>query len=237
MAKLDFAPARYDTSRHRDWHGAGYRDRHAAWRRHHCTEVETFPAPRRPKVKDRNVKSSILFCILLLLMVNSVSLSAQSGTSSAIAGTVLDASDAALSGATITATEVDTKATRTVQTNQDGRFLFSQVNPGTYTVSVRAAGFAKQISQPIAVEVGRTAALNFNLAVSAASQTVEVTAQQTLLSLQNPNTTTTIEAKTIASLPNAGSDLTFVAQFAPGALMNTAGSSNDAKAAGGFVEL
>jgi Carboxypeptidase regulatory-like domain len=185
-------------------------------------------------VKDRNVKSYILFCFLLLLMVNSASLSAQSGTSSAIAGTVLDASDAALPGAAITATEVDTKATRTVQTNQDGRFLFSQVNPGTYTVSVRAAGFAEQISQPIAVEVGRTAALNFNLAVSAASQTVEVTAQQTLLSLENPNTTTTIEAKTIASLPNAGSDLTFVAQFAPGALMNTAGSSNDAKAAGGY---
>ena len=35
-------------------------------------------------------------------------------------------------------------------------------------------------------------------------------------------------------MPNAGSDLTFVAQFAPGALMNTAGSSNDAKAPGGY---
>ncbi len=88
--------------------------------------------------------------------------------------------------------------------------------------------------RPIAVEVGRTATLNFNLAVSATSQTVEVTAQQALLSLENPNTTTTIESKTISNLPNAGSDLTFIAQFAPGALMNTAGSSNDAKAPGGY---
>jgi hypothetical protein len=160
--------------------------------------------------------------------------SAQSGTSSAISGTVLDATGAALPGASITATEVDTRAVRTVQTNQDGRFLFSQVNPGTYTVSVRAPGFAEQISQHIAVEVGRTAALNFNLAVSATSQTVEVTAQQTLLSLENPNTTTTIESKAIANLPNAGSDMTFVAQFAPGALMNTAGSSNDNKSPGGY---
>jgi hypothetical protein len=121
-----------------------------------------------------------------------------------------------------------------VRSDTNGRFLFSQVNPGTYTVSVRSPGFAEQISQPLAVEVGRTAALNFNLVVSGASQTVEVTAQQTLLSLENPNTTTTIEAKTITNLPNAGSDLTFVAQFAPGALMNTAGSSNDSKAAGGY---
>ena len=87
---------------------------------------------------------------------------------------------------------------------------------------------------PLPVEVGRTVTLSFNLAPSSTAQTVEVTAQQTLLSLENPNTTTTIEAKTIASLPNAGSDLTFIAQFAPGALMNTAGSSNDAKAAGGY---
>jgi len=175
-----------------------------------------------------------LLCFLALTIVNTELCSAQSGTSSAISGTVLDATGAALPGASITATEVDTKAVRTVHTNQDGRFLFSQVNPGTYTVSVRASGFAKQSSQPIAVEVGRTAALNFNLAVSATSQTVEVTAQQTLLSLENPNTTTTIESKAIANLPNAGSDLTFVAQFAPGALMNTAGSSNDNKGPGGY---
>ncbi len=35
-------------------------------------------------------------------------------------------------------------------------------------------------------------------------------------------------------MPNAGSDLTFIAQFAPGALMNTAGSSNDSKSPGGY---
>ena len=54
------------------------------------------------------------------------------------------------------------------------------------------------------------------------------------MSLENPNTSTTLEAKTIKSLPNPGQDLTYVAQFAQGALMNTAGSSNDAKAAGGY---
>jgi hypothetical protein len=171
---------------------------------------------------------------LLHFIVNCAGLLAQSGTSSAISGTVFDSSGAALPGAAITATDVDTKAERTVRTNQDGRFLISQVNPGPYTVSVRAPGFAEQISQPLAVEVGRTATVDFNLSVSGASQTVEVTAEQALLSLENPNTTTTIEAKTIENLPNAGSDLTFVAQFAPGALMNTAGSSNDAKAAGGY---
>ena len=50
----------------------------------------------------------------------------------------------------------------------------------------------------------------------------------------NPNTTTTLDAKAIKNLPNPGQDLTFITQFAQDALMNTAGSSNDAKAAGGY---
>ena len=159
---------------------------------------------------------------------------AQSGTSSAIAGTVADGSGAALPNAGVSATDVGTGAVRTEATNGEGQFLFSQVNPGSYKVTVRAAGFTTQTSRPVAVEVGRTVTLDFKLAVSAAVQTVEVTAQQALLSLENPNTTTTLQAHTIASLPNPGQDLTFIAQFAPGALMNTAGSSNDAKAAGGY---
>jgi hypothetical protein len=159
---------------------------------------------------------------------------AQSGTSSAIAGTVTDSTGAALSDADVVATNSDTKATREGRTNTDGRFLFAQVNPGAYTLTVTANGFARQTSSTLAVAVGRTASLNFTLSLAAAAQTVEVTAQQAMLTLENPNTTTTLESKTIASLPNPGQDLTFLAQFAPGALMNTAGSSNDAKAAGGY---
>jgi hypothetical protein len=171
---------------------------------------------------------------VLLTAVNSQLSVAQSGTSSAISGTVMDATGAALAHAVVTATNVDTKATRAAETNAEGRFLFSQVNPGSYTVTVGASGFAEQRSPPVAVAVGRTATLKFTLTLASTSQSVEVKAEQALLSLENPNTTTTLDSKTISSLPNPGQDLTFIAQFAPGALMNTAGSSNDAKAPGGY---
>jgi hypothetical protein len=73
-----------------------------------------------------------------------------------------------------------------------GHFPFSQINPGTYQVTVEAGGFAISRSEPTAVGVGRTVALNFSLPVQSNNQTVEVTALQGLLSLDNPNTTTTI---------------------------------------------
>jgi len=172
--------------------------------------------------------------ILCVAVVMQTAVYAQSGTSSAISGTVSDGSGALVPNVTITATEVNTKATRTGITDASGHYLFSQVNPGTYQVTVQAQGFAAASSEPTPVIVGRNVALNFTLQVSSASQTVNVSAQAGLLSLDNPNTTTTIGSETIKSLPNPGQDLTYIAQFAQGALMNTAGSASDAKAPGGY---
>src|SRR5271168_1027025 len=172
--------------------------------------------------------------LAFLLMLTIVNIWAQSGTSSALAGNVLDPSGAVIPNAQVKATDVNTGSVRDVQTNPEGRYLFSQVNPGTYRIEVHAEGFGLGRSQPTIVSVGQTALVNFNLSPAATSQSVEVTTQSALMSLENPNTSTTLDAKTIKSLPNPGQDLTYIAQFAQGALMNTAGSSNDAKAAGGY---
>ena len=171
---------------------------------------------------------------VMLAVTHGLPLRAQSGTSSALAGMLTDQTNAAIAGAEVKATEVNTGAVRLVKSNGEGRFLFSQVNPGTYRIEVHAAGFAPGVSPPTSVSVGQTATVNFTLALATTSQSVEVIEQSGLMSLENANTSSTLEAKTIKNLPNPGQDLTYVAQFAEGALMNTAGSSNDAKAAGGY---
>jgi hypothetical protein len=181
-----------------------------------------------------SLRKTVAAIFVLLAGVVASSASAQSGTSSALAGVVADKSGAAIVGAEVKATEVNTGAARAVESNLDGRFLFSQVNPGTYRIEVRAAGFGAGVSQAVSVAVGQTATVNFALSPAATSQAIEVTAESGLMSLENANTSTTLVEKTIESLPNPGQDLTYLAQFAEGALMNTAGSSNDAKAAGGY---
>jgi hypothetical protein len=183
-------------------------------------------------MKNRTAKSLTIF--LMLTMVNTGVLWAQSGTSSALAGTVGDTTGAVVPCAQVKATEISTGAARTAHSDSSGHFLFAQLNPGTYRIAVEAEGFGIAVSHPTTVPVGQTIAVNFTLSPAAAAQTVEVTTQVGLLSLDNPNITTTLNAKAMESMPNAGQDLTYVAQFAQGALMNTAGSSNDAKAAGGY---
>jgi len=122
--------------------------------------------------------------LLVLTMVNK--LRAQSGTSSALAGSVLDQSGAVVAGAEVKADEVNTGSVRAIQTNPEGRFLFSQVNPGTYLIEVHAAGFDAGRSQPTEVSVGQTATVSFTLSPTATSQTINVTAQSGLMIIRTP---------------------------------------------------
>ena len=189
----------------------------------------------KPKSMTKLLPALFLSFLLMMLLAQATPpLLAQSETSSALAGNVTDASGAAIPGATVTATDTEKGATRTGLTDVSGHYLFSQINPGTYQVSAESTGFSVSTSAPTTVGVGRTITLNFSMRPGSASETVTVDAQQGLLSLDNPNITTTLDEKTLKSLPNPGQDMTFVAQFAQGALINTAGSSNDAKGAGGY---
>jgi hypothetical protein len=151
----------------------------------------------------------------------------QGETTSAIVGTVLDQSNAALPGATVVVTGSETGLRRSLVTGDSGRFSFSQLKPGTYVIEVTAAGFEAQKSS-VTAAVGQTQTADFVMAVaSAVREDIIVTAEAPLINTDNPNTSTTLSAKAMENLPNPGSDLTYPAQFAPGALINTAGSSND----------
>ncbi len=120
---------------------------------------------------------TLLSLVLLLCQLAITSfIHSQSGTSSALTGVVTDVSHAVVAGSTVTAKDVNTGAVRTGQTDNTGRFLFAQLNPGTYQIEVKSVGFAIRRSPSVVVSVGQTATANFTLAPSGNSQTVEVNA-------------------------------------------------------------
>jgi hypothetical protein len=151
----------------------------------------------------------------------------QGETTSAIAGSVADQSGATIPGATVLITGTGNGLKRSATTDSSGRFSLPQLKPGTYTVEVSAPGFESR-RRSIAAAVGQTQTVDFVLGVAAAArEDIIVTGEAPLINTENPNTATTLTAEAIENLPNPGSDLTYPAQFAPGALINTAGSGND----------
>jgi hypothetical protein len=71
------------------------------------------------------------------------------------------------------------------------------------------------------VTAGQPSASNFQLQVAGASQQVTVTEGSTVLQTENADVATNYNAGTVANMPNPGGDLSYIAQTAPGVVMNT----------------
>jgi hypothetical protein len=151
----------------------------------------------------------------------------QGETTSAIVGQVNDATNAPIPGATVTITNREIGLQRSAKTDDEGRFNFPQLKPGTYSVKVEAEGFDPQQNDHVFSSLGQKQTVNFTLKVAESKQTVEVSGEPSLINPENANTSTNLNAQALENLPNPGGDLTYPLQFAAGALINTAGSGND----------
>src|SRR5580658_7129094 len=151
----------------------------------------------------------------------------QGETTSAIVGSVVDPTGAAISGAIVTVTNVENGLKRSVKTDDSGRFSFPQLKPGIYSVKAEADHFEPQQNNSVSAQLGQRQTVDFRLNIQSASATVQVLEQAPLINPDNPNTSTTLTARALEDLPNPGGDMTYPIQFAAGALINTAGSGND----------
>lgn len=101
----------------------------------------------------------------------------QSTTQGAISGTVFDASGAVVPNATVVIHNEGTNADQTLTSGGAGEFRASQLEPGTYTITISAPGFSAAKSTGVVVSVNQVTDINPKLQTGAESQTVEVTAE------------------------------------------------------------
>ncbi|MGI8773253.1 MAG: carboxypeptidase regulatory-like domain-containing protein [Acidobacteriaceae bacterium] len=149
-------------------------------------------------------------------------LAAQTVISGDIVGTVTDPTGAAIPGAQITSKAASTGDTKNVTADQSGNFRISLLKPDTYNLTVKAPGFGTA-STNIPVSAGQVASASMKLTVGSNTQEVIVTESSPLLHTEDASISTTFDLQQVQSLPNPGNDLTFIAQTAPGSIMNTQG--------------
>jgi hypothetical protein len=156
------------------------------------------------------MKKLIVSIVVVLIGLSSLVV-AQSLTTGAITGSVMDQSGAVIVGVIITATNVNTGATRRAETSAGGSYVIAQLDPGEYKVTAESNGFMKTEFGPITVAVSRIASVNFSLKVGSSKNVVVVNQEAPLIEPSNPNTTTTFNATQLADIPNPGNDLSYVA--------------------------
>jgi len=183
------------------------------------------------RLSSRFFSGLLVLCLGIFLSLGATPVWAQSSTAGTVAGQVTDETNAAVPGTRVKITEPSTNDSQETMTNDAGRYVFSQVPPGTYNISFTKAGFSTYDVNAQGVEVGVVLTLNAKLKVGSTSTTVEVTAA-TGAELQTMNATVgnTLTSQSLLLLPNLGRDVTAMAVLQPATTPGgyTAGSYQDA---------
>ncbi len=143
------------------------------------------------------------------------SLMGQTATGS-ITGTVLDSSQAAVNGATVTIVNEATNEKRSATTNTAGVYSFQLLPPATYKFEASMAGFRTFAVSRIPLDVGQSVAQNVVLQVGQASQTVTVTESGPQIETESSSLGTVLGNNSIIDLPTNGRNSYGFAQLVPG---------------------
>lgn len=158
---------------------------------------------------------------VLGLLVCTTQTNAQSITSGAVTGTITDPTGGAIPNAGVTLTNQNTNTTQQTTGGADGTYRFAFVLPGTYKATVTHSGFQTAERSGIVVTAGQPTAANFQLEVASSTQTVNVTEASVSLQTENADVATNFNPALVQNIPNPGGDITYIAQTAPGVVMNT----------------
>jgi len=117
-----------------------------------------------------------------------------------VAGTVVDALGARISGATVTLMRDGMKVANSTS-GSDGTFSFASVAPGRYAVAASAQGFSPRTSEPIYVGSGSRATVDVALEIGPLQQDVVVTAEaDAVLQARTGAPVTVIDSEALAAL-------------------------------------
>ncbi len=139
-------------------------------------------------------------------------------TSADLTGVVRDESGAVISGASVTATNVDTNLQRVAASGADGRFDVPALPPGTYRVRVEAAGFTAHVFEAVELTLGSVMAIDVVLRVAGVTVQVTVAAGSPQLNVQQAVVATVVSAPQIERLPINGRNFISFSLITPGVI-------------------
>jgi hypothetical protein len=154
--------------------------------------------------------------VLISVLALPFGLFAQMAGTGQIDGTVADKSGGAVVGATVTLTDSQTNIARTATTNDSGRYVFSSVAPGVYSLTINKTGFRVAKFSEQEILVGSTKTLNVALEIGSGTETVEVVATSADLQTMNATVGNTITGLALNSLPTIGRDVSTFVTLQPG---------------------
>ncbi len=146
-----------------------------------------------------------IFPLALCVLALAVNVSSVQGqqVAAAITGQVNDASNAAVVGAKVTATDIERGTTWTTVTDGSGVYNLPRIPVGTYNIKVENVGFQAAQKSNVLLELNQVARIDFSLQVGNVSQSIEVNSAPPILQTESTQLSTVLDSRTNESLPLA----------------------------------
>jgi carboxypeptidase family protein len=161
------------------------------------------------------MKKLVLLCALIIAFFPA-QLTRGAEPTGSISGTVVDPSGAAVPGAKITATNIDTGATRQTTTSADGSYAFLGLRVGSYSLSVEASGFQRTVQTGISVKADQSLTMPISLVLGATTQSVTVEGNTALVQTQQATLARGISTQEVGNLPLQGRLTAQLVTLSPG---------------------
>ena len=142
-------------------------------------------------------------------------------------GVVADSTGAVIPKATVSVTQTSTGAVRTVQSDESGNYVFSNMTAGTYTLKASSAGFTSFVAKDVILRVGESRGLNVQLKAGAASTTVTVEATAVAVDTESAAQAGNLSSEQIEGLELAGRNFQQLVTLQPG-VVNQMGDETSA---------
>ena len=155
--------------------------------------------------KRGRLRSSLFICAIaagILFTASTPSGFAQSqALNGQIEGTVSDQNKAAVPKATITVTNIESGATRTVTTDESGVYRFPLLPLGTYRITTEASNFKKLIREGVTLTTGQTATVDLNLETGGVQEIVTVSSDTSVADPRKTDLGRVMNTREVQNLP------------------------------------
>src|SRR5215203_6407465 len=177
--------------------------------------LESFIRRRVPRRENFAIKGLVVL-FLFGLFLFPFGISAQTGTSGQLTGNVTDPNGAVVPDATVTATQAETGAKRTIVTNSDGNYTFPNLSIGTYQVVVTKQGFKETSIANVVVNVSNITRQDVVLQTGLGTEVVNITAENIQVETQTGTVGEVVSGEQVRELPLNGRSFVQLTQLQPG---------------------
>lgn len=161
------------------------------------------------------LKSSMWVMLMMLVLALTGRAVAQVSTAS-ISGIVHDPTGARIPKAKVVLRNLGTSVEHTTISNSSGVYSFFNINPGEYSITVKAPGFRSKQIPNLTLTVSQAATINFSLVVGSTNSTVTVQGVNPELKTSSASLGTVISSKQVNELPLNGRNFTELLALTPG---------------------